>query len=204
MIADAYQAGLDKMIASGYEEFGEQIPDRVMVIKALRTFDSTAKLIEELIRRLNYDGHDIESLTLGDIFRAINGKPDVRSPAEKRLEDLPIRETSYSTEDMLSLAEKIDAARTAFLDNFGSYPGKEAAEKLSKLLWDDKGLWAPVLRELADRRSRSQPGMQRLLQYARDLQNNASGGDEVTVGMNATARAIGASIEKMLKECGHD
>lgn len=38
-LADAYQLGLDKMIASGYEEFGPKVQrDHKMVITALRAY----------------------------------------------------------------------------------------------------------------------------------------------------------------------
>lgn len=38
-LADEYQAGLDKMIASGYEEFGPDVQRRhKMVITALRAY----------------------------------------------------------------------------------------------------------------------------------------------------------------------
>lgn len=37
-LADEYQRGLDKMIASGYEEFQDTIPRHKMVITALRAY----------------------------------------------------------------------------------------------------------------------------------------------------------------------
>jgi hypothetical protein len=46
-LADAYQDGLDKCLASGYEEFGEKFTrDRKLVIAALRAASALRALAE--------------------------------------------------------------------------------------------------------------------------------------------------------------
>lgn len=72
-LAEQYQAGYDKAIASGYEEFGWRWrKNRLMTIDALRAYaESPRDRFEEIIRSLRYDGRDTESLTVGEIRRAL-------------------------------------------------------------------------------------------------------------------------------------
>lgn len=72
-LADEYQAGLDKCAATGYEEYGPDFRIRQrMVVTALRAYSGTDReRFEEIIASLNYDGADENSLTVGEIRRAL-------------------------------------------------------------------------------------------------------------------------------------
>ena len=72
-LADDYQRGLDKMISSGYEEFGFTAQRKHgMVITALRAYsESPRDRFNEIIASLRYDGSDPDSLTVGEIRRAL-------------------------------------------------------------------------------------------------------------------------------------
>lgn len=84
-LADEYQHGLDKMIASGYEEFGSYSQRRHgMVITALRAYASDQNAYSEAFALL--DGH------LGDsLISRIKRVLDLSELRRKQLESVAIR-----------------------------------------------------------------------------------------------------------------